>query len=72
MNNYHPNIELTIEVYPSKFLDTKIMIKNGITETLKHCWSSAVPEKYKRNAILGVLHRARKISSNFELQKHRI
>ena len=28
-------------------------------------WSSAVPKKHKPNAILGVLHRAHKISSNF-------
>ena len=35
-------------------------------------WSSAVPKMYKRNAILGDLHRAHKISSNFELQKLRI
>ena len=33
LNNYHPNIKFTIEVNPSKFLDTEIMIKNGIIET---------------------------------------
>ena len=79
LNNYHPNIKLTIEVNPSKFVDTEIMIKNGIIETsvaikeskiLNH-WLSAVPKKYKRNAILGDLHRAHKISSNFELEKQR-
>ena len=77
LNNYHPNIKLTIEVNPSKFLDTKIMIKNGIIETsavvkkskIPNHWSSAVPKKYKRSAILGDLHRANKISSNFELEK---
>ena len=55
LNNYHPNIKLTIEVNPSKFLDTKIMIKNGIIETsvvvkeskIPNHWSSAVPKKYK-------------------------
>ena len=80
LNNYHPNIKLTIEVNPSKFLDTKIMIKNGIIETsvvvkeskMPSHWSSAVPKKYKQNAILGDLHRANKISSNFELEKQRI
>ena len=25
MNSYHPNINLTIEINPSKFLDTKIV-----------------------------------------------
>ena len=80
LNNYHPNIKLTIEVNPSKFLDTEIMVKNGILEisvVVKECkipnhWSSAVPKKYQRNAILGDLHRANKISSNFELEKQRI
>ena len=71
LNNYHPNIKLTIKVNPSKFLDTEIMIKSGITETavvvkeskIPNHWSSADPKKYKRNAILGDLHRANKISS---------
>ena len=56
------------------------MIKNGIVETsvvvkeskIPNHWSSAVPKKYKQNAILGDLHRAHKISSNFELEKQRI
>ena len=74
LNNYHPNIKLTIEVNPSKFLDTEVMIKNGIIETsvvvkeskIPNHWSSAVPKKYKRNAILGDLHRAHKrIKKNY-------
>ena len=80
LNNYHPNIKLTIEVNPSKFLDIEIMIKNGIIETsvavkeskIPNHWSSAVLKKYKRNAILGDLHRAHKISSNLELEKQGI
>ena len=72
LNNYHPNIKLTIEVNPRKFLDTEIMVRNGIIETsvvvkeskIPNHWSSAVPKKYKINAILGYLHRAHKISSN--------
>ena len=55
------------------------MIKNGIIETsvsakepkIPNQWSSAVPKKYKRNAILGDLHSAHKISSNFKLEKQR-
>ena len=37
-------------------------------------WSSKVPTKYKRNAIIGELHRAKKIASDFnkELTKVRI
>ena len=33
LNNYYPNIELTIQVNPSKFVDMKITIKNGIIGT---------------------------------------
>ena len=29
LNNYHPNIKLTIEIKPSKFLDTKLTNING-------------------------------------------
>ena len=79
LNNYHPNTKLTIDLKPSKFLDMQIMIKNGIFETfvvvkeskIPNHWPSAVPKKYKRNAILGDLHRAYKISSNL-LEKQRI
>ena len=53
LNNYHQNIKLTVEVNSSKFLDTEIMIKNGIIETsavvkeskIPNHWSSAVPKK---------------------------
>ena len=61
-------------------MDTKIIIKNGIIEAsavvkeskIPNHWSLAVPKKYKRNAILGNLHRAHKIFSNFELEKQHI
>ena len=33
LNNYHPNIKLAIEVNLNKFLNTKIITKNGIIET---------------------------------------
>ena len=54
---------MTVEVNPRKFLDTEIMVKNGIIETsvvvkeskIPNHWSSAVPKKYEINAILGYL-----------------
>ena len=78
LNNHNPNIKLTIEENPSKSLDMKI--KNGIIETsvvvkeskIPNHWSSAVPKRYKRNAIVGDLHRVHKTSSNFELEKQPI
>ena len=70
-------MKLTLEVNPSKSLDTEIMIKNVIIETfvvvkeskIPNHWSSAVPKKYKRDAILEDLHKTHGISSNFELGK---
>ena len=35
-------------------------------------WSSKVPFRYKKNAISGELHRAKKISSNFQSKIARI
>ena len=57
-------MKLTLEVNPSKSLDTEIMSKNVIIETsavvkeskIPNHWSSAVPKKYKRDAILEDLH----------------
>ena len=57
INSYHPNINLTIEINRSKFLDTKIaQNKNEIkffpyykdNKLLFH-WKSAVPINYKNN-----------------------
>ena len=75
LNNYHPNIKLTIDVNPSKYLDTEIMIKNGIIETsvavkqakIPNHWPSAVQKRYKRNKIPGDLHRAHKVSGNISV-----
>ena len=43
LNNYHPNIKLTIGANPSKFLDNEIMIKNGIIETSFAVKESKIP-----------------------------
>ena len=74
MNSYHPNINLTIEINPSKFLNTKIARNKNEIKCFSHHkdnklpfhWKSAVPRNYKKNVIVGDLHRANKISSNLE------
>ena len=74
MNSYHPNIKLTIEINPSKFLDTKIARSKNEIKCFSHHrdnklpfhWKSTVPRNYKKNVIAGDLHRANKISSNLE------
>ena len=80
LNSYHINIRFTLEVQPTKFLDTKIVrSENSLSffvapkdTKLPFHWSSAVPKKYKRNIIVGELHRAKRISSDFSFEKDRI
>ena len=77
LNNFHPNIKLTIEVNPEKCLDTKILLNNeGVVTTQVYRkenkkavpWVSKIPKRYKRNTISGDLHRSRKIASNFDIE----
>ena len=74
LNSYHPNIKLTIEVNPSKFLDTKITNINGTYKfnvywkntKLSASWTSKTPKRYKRNTISGNFLCSKRISSNFD------
>ena len=74
LNSYHSKIKWTIEINPTKFLDTEIIILNDEVVTSVHRkesklplpWESKVPKHYKRNALLGELHQAKEISSNFQ------
>ena len=76
LNKYHKNIKLTVEKSPSKFLDTKLLINNGIYETQAYKketkipthWSSNIPKRCKRNAISVDLHQSKLISSNFDTE----
>ena len=76
LNSYHQNIKLTLELNPTKFLDTEIIRSNGKITTqvynkmkkLPVHWTSKIPVRYKRNAIIGELHRAQKIASNFDIE----
>ena len=75
LNAYHPKIKFTVEKNLSKFLDTKLQIENGIYKTsvnrnrkMPMHWSSKVPKKIKRNIIKNDLHRAKKISTDFDAE----
>ena len=56
LNNYHPNIKLTIEINPNKFLDTEIIDNKGATEMkayrkttkLPVPWPSNIPKRCKK------------------------
>ena len=74
MNKYHPNINFTVEVNSSKFLDTKIYRDNNEIKSIAYHketklpsqWTSAVPKHCKKNVSIGDLHRVKNLSSNFE------
>ena len=74
LNSYHPNIKLTIEVNPRKFLDTKLTNINGThtfnvylkNKKLPSPWTSKTLKRYTRNTINEDLHRSKRISSNFD------
>ena len=59
LDNYHPNIKLTIEINPNKFFDTEIIDKEGAIETnvyrkatkLPVPWASNIPKRYKKNIV---------------------
>jgi len=73
--SFHPKIRFTVEVNPEKFLDTKLILNDdGECETRVYRkpnkvplhWFSKTPVRYKRNAIIGDLTRAKRISSCFQ------
>ena len=81
LNTYHPNIKLTIEVNPSRFLDTHLSRNDDRLYTysvfnkeskLPFHWSSKVPTQYKRSIIKGELYRAYRIGSSFNDELQRI
>ena len=80
LNSYHPNIKFTLEQNPKTFLDTQIIKENNQIKTqvfVKNSmypvhWSLKVSFRYKKNVVNSELHRAKKISSNFQSETVRI
>ena len=73
LNFHNENIKLTLEVNPTKFLDTELVTLNGeitiqvfskSTKLPVH-WRSKIPVRYKRNAITEELNQAKRIASDF-------
>ena len=64
----------TIEISPSKFLDTQLINAEGKYITKVHRkewktpihWSSKIPKQYKRNTITTDLHRTENLVSNMK------
>ena len=80
LNSNHQNIKLTLELDPAKFLDAEIIRSIGKSTTqlynkqkkLPVHLTSKSPVRDKRNVIIGELHRAKKIASNFDMEIKRI
>ena len=77
MNSHHPNIKLTVETNPARFLDTAFSknLDGSVTskvyrkpKKLPIFWNSQIPERYKRNNLRGDLHSAFKIASDFRAE----
>ena len=74
LNSYHPNIQFTVEKEPTRFLDTAFTVKEGKFSTSFYKkpgkqqvhWKSAIPKKWKKNTITGALHRAKRITSDWQ------
>ena len=74
LNSYHPNIKFTADENPDHFLDTAFKQSSGsfIKSVYKKQgklpihWKSNTPTSWKRNSILSSLHRAKRITSNWE------
>ena len=76
ISSYHPNIKLTIDISPKKFLDTKILRTSNQIQCFMYQkknkkpihWNSAAPKSYKRNVIMEDVHRAKRISCDFDYE----
>ena len=77
MNSHHPNIKLTVETKPSRFLDTgfsKNLDGSATTKVFRKSqnlptfWNSQIPKRYKRNNIRGDLRCAFKIALDFDAE----
>ena len=81
LNSDNENINLTLEVNPTKFLDRELVRENGeiTTQVLSKStklpvhWKSKIPVRYKRNVVTGeLLHRDKRIVSDFNQELKRI
>ena len=81
LNFHNENITLTLEVHPTKFLDTDWLVRENGEITMQVLstsgklpahWSSKIPVRYKGNAITGELNRAKRIASDFNKELKRI
>ena len=66
MNSYHPNIKLTVENNPNRFLDTAF--SKNLDGSVTTNFFLQTRKRYKRNNIPGDLHHAFRIASDFDAE----
>ena len=54
LNKYYKNIKLTVEKSPSKFLDTRLLINNGIYEIQIYREETKIPTDWSLNILKGI------------------
>ena len=77
VSNYHPNINLTLELNLKRFSDTNLEFENAILIPSVHRketklptpWNSEIRKKYERNVAIGDLHRSKQINTDFIKEK---
>ena len=81
LNAFRPNVKLTIEKNPSKFLDTQLLNNKDGSYSFqvvnKHSklpfhFSLQVLLQYKRSVVMGELNRENAIGSDFDFKMKRI
>ena len=77
MNSHHQNIKSIVETNPTRFLDTAFKVNSDCSVTTKvfrkpgkfpAFWNFQIPKRYKKNDINGHLHKAFKITSDFDAE----
>ena len=49
MNNYHPNVNLTIDINPKRFFDIQVITKNGKIKSAVYRKSTKLPVPWSSN-----------------------
>ena len=66
LSNYHPDINLTIEINPKKFLDNQVITKNGKKETAVYRKSNTLPVPWSSN--IGKPYKKMQLSQTYIVQ----
>ena len=67
LNNCHRNIKFTVGEKPNQTWTMLLSMKNKLSTAVWYShWYSQVPTNWKRNSMVGALHREKRLSTNLE------